>query len=152
MEEKINMAMSLREIPFIWDRERVLNILAQGGIYTVGDLVNHTADELLKLGIGALSLHYLEQYLESFYLHLKDEDEYKWTGGKNVQGLSPDLWERRRYEVAKEVFIKILGTSSYSDMHGGLNVEINKSIDIASTFIDKLKVISESEMRDGDWK
>ena len=152
MENKITMAMPLREIPFIWDRERVLNILAQSGIYTVGDLVSHTEDELLKLGIGELSLHYLKQYLESFYLHLKDEDEYKWTGGKNVQGLSPDLWERRRYEVAKDVLIKILGTSSYSDMHGGLNVEINKSIDIASTFIDKLKVISESEMRDGDWK
>ena len=152
MENKITMAMPLREIPFIWDRERVLNILAQGGIYTVGDLVSHTEDELLKLGICELSLHYLKQYLESFYLHLKDEDEYKWTGGKNVQGLSPDLWERRRYEVAKDVLIKMLGTSNHCDMQRALNEEINKSIDIATTFVNKLKVISENEMLDGDWR
>ena len=150
MEEKINMAMSLREIPFIWDRERVLNILAQGGIYTVGDLVNHTADELLKLGIGALSLHYLEQYLESFYLHLKDEDEYKWTGGKNVQGLSPDLWERRRYEVAKDIFLKKLDT--YGDYSTARKDEMHESIDLATEFIRILKTSSEAEMQDGDWK
>lgn len=150
MEEKINMAMSLREIPFIWDRERVLNILAQGGIYTVGDLVNHTADELLKLGIGALSLHYLEQYLESFYLHLKDEDEYKWTGGKNVQGLSPDLWERRRYEVAKDIFINKLGT--YGDYEDARSEEMRDSIGLATEFIRILKISSEAEMQDGDWR
>ena len=150
MENKISMAMPLREIPFIWDRERVLNILAQGGIYTVGDLVSHTADELLKLGIGALSLHYLEQYLESFYIHLKDEDEYKWTGGKNVQGLSPDLWERRRYEVAKDILLKKLDT--YGDYEDARSEEMHDSIDLATEFIRILKTSSEAEMQDGDWR
>ena len=150
MEEKINMAMSLREIPFIWDRERVLNILAQGSIYTVGDLVEHTEDELLKLGIGALSLHYLKQWLVSSYLHLKDEDEYKWTGGKNVQGLSPELWERRRYEVAKDIFLKRLDT--YGDYSTARSQEMDDSIDLATEFIRLLKTSSEAEMQDGDWK
>ena len=66
--------------------------------------------------------------------------------------LTSELWERRRYEVAKDVLIKMLGTSNYCDMRGGLYEEINKSIDIATTFINKLKVISENEMLDGDWK
>ena len=148
--DKINMAMSLREIPFIWDRERVLNVLAQGGIYTVGDLVEHTEDELLKLGIGALSLHYLDQWLESNYLHLKDEDEYKWTGGKNVQGLSPELWERRRYEVAKDIFLKKLDT--YGDYSTARKDEMHDSIDLATEFIKLLKISSEAEMQDREWK
>ena len=102
------------------------------------------------MGISRLTIEYLESTLATAYLYFRKGNKEL----KNIESayLTPELWERRRYEVAKEVFIKILGTSSYSDMHGGLNVEINKSIDIASTFIDKLKVISESEMRDGDWK
>ena len=148
--DKINMAMPLREIPFIWDRERVLNVLAQGGIYTVGDLVEHTEDELLKLGIGALSLHYLDQWLESNYLHLKDEDEYKWTGGKNVQGLSPELWERRRYEVAKDILLKKLDT--YGDYEDARSEEMHDSIDLATEFIKLLKISSEAEMQDREWK
>ena len=73
---------------------------------------------------------------------------------KNIESacLTPELWERRRYEVAKEVLIKMLGTSNHCDMQRALNEEINKSIDIATTFIKKLKVISENEMLDGDWK
>ena len=150
MEEKINMAMSLREIPFIWDRERVLNILAQGGIYTVGDLVSHTEDELLKLGIGELSIKYLKQYIESFYLHLKDEDDYKTTGGNNVQGLSTDLWQRRRYEVAKDILLKKLGT--YGDYEDARSDEMDDSIDLATEFIRILKTSSEAEMQDGEWR
>ena len=148
--EKISMAMPLREIPYICDRERVLNILAQGGIYTVCDIVEHTEDELLKLGIGALSLHYLKQWLESSYLHFKDEDEYKWTGGENVQGLSPDLWERRRYEVAKDILLKKLDT--YGDYSTARKDEMHDSIDLATEFIRILKTSSEAEMQDGDWR
>ena len=150
MDKKIDMAMSLNELPFIFDRENTTRILNENKIYTVGDLVSHTEDELLKLGIGALSLHYLKQYLESFYLHLKDEDEYKWTGGKNVQGLSPDLWERRRYEVAKDILLKKLGT--YGDYEDARSEEMHDSIDLATDFIRILKISSEAEMQDGDWR
>ena len=150
MNKKIDMAMPLNELPFIWDRERTIKILNDNLIYTVEDLISYPKTVLETMGISSLTIVYLESTLAAAYLYFREENE----DPKNIESayLTPELWERRRYEVAKEVLIKILGTSSYSDMHGGLNVEINKSIDIASTFIDKLKVISESEMRDGDWK
>ena len=150
MNKKIDMAMPLNDLPFIWDRERTIKILNKNEIYTVEDLISYEKDVLEQMGISRLTLEYLESTLATAYLYFRKGNEEL----KNIESayLTPELWERRRYEVAKEVLIKILGTSSYSDMHGGLNVEINKSIDIASTFIDKLKVISESEMRDGDWK
>ena len=150
MNKKIDMAMPLNDLPFIWDRERTIKILNKNEIYTVEDLIAYEKDVLEQMGISRLTLEYLESTLATAYLYFRKGNEEL----KNIESayLTPELWERRRYEVAKEVLIKILGTSSYSDMHGGLNVEINKSIDIASTFIDKLKVISESEMRDGDWK
>lgn len=150
MNNKIDMAMPLNDLPFIWDRERTIKILNDNLIYTVEDLISYPKNVLETMGISSLTIVYLESTLATAYLYFRKENE----DPKTIESayLTPELWERRRYEVAKEVLIKILGTSSYSDMHGGLNVEINKSIDIASTFIDKLKVISESEMRDGDWK
>ena len=150
MDNKIDMAMSLNELPFIFDRENTTRILNENKIYTVEDLISCTEEELIEMGITRLTIDYLKSTLATAYLYFSKGNEEL----KNIESacLTPELWERRRYEVAKEVLIKILGTSSYGDMHGGLNVEINKSIDIASTFIDKLKVISESEMRDGDWK
>ena len=150
MNKKIDKAMPLNDLPFIWDRERTIKKLNENMIYTVEDLISYEKDVLEQMGISRLTLDYLESTLATAYLYFRKGNEEL----KNIESacLTPELWERRRYEVAKEVLIKILGTSSYSDMHGGLNVEINKSIDIASTFIDKLKVISESEMRDGDWK
>lgn len=150
MNKKIDMAMSLNDLPFIWGREETIKKLNENFIYTVEDLISYEKDVLEQMGISRLTLEYLESTLATAYLYFRKGNEEL----KNIESayLTPELWERRRYEVAKEVLIKILGTSSYSDMHGGLNVEINKSIDIASTFIDKLKVISESEMRDGDWK
>ena len=150
MNNKIDMAMPLNELPFIWDRERTIKILNDNLIYTVEDLISYPKNVLETMGISSLTIVYLESTLATAYLYFREENE----DPKTIESayLTPELWERRRYEVAKEVLIKILGTSSYSDMHGGLNVEINKSIDIATTFIKKLKVISESEMRDGDWK
>ena len=150
MDKKIDMAMPLNELPFIFDRENTTRILNENQIYTVEDLISCTESELVEMGINRLTIDYLKSTLAASYLYFRKENDLP----QNLESanLTPELWERRRYEVAKEVLIKILGTSSYSDMHGGLNVEINKSIDIASTFIDKLKVISESEMRDGDWK
>ena len=150
MNKKIDMAMPLNDLPFIWDREKTIKILNDNIIYTVEDLISYPKNVLETMGISSLTIVYLESTLATAGLYFREENEEP----KSIESayLTPELWERRRYEVAKEVLIKILGTSSYSDMHGGLNVEINKSIDIASTFIDKLKVISESEMRDGDWK
>ena len=150
MDKKIDMAMSLKELPFIFDRENTTRILNENQIYTVEDLIECTESELVEMGINRLTIDYLERSLAASYIYLRKENDLP----QNLESanLTPDLWERRRYEVAKEVLIKILGTSNYCDMQGALNEEINESIDIATTFIKKLKVISENEMLDGDWK
>lgn len=150
MDKKIDMAMSLNELPFIFDRENTTRILNENQIYTVEDLIACTEEELIEMGISRLTITYLTRTLATAYLYFRDGNEEL----KNIESanLTPELWERRRYEVAKEVLIKTLGTSSYSDSGRALNEEINKSIDIATTFINKLKVISENEMLDGDWK
>ena len=150
MDKKIDMAMSLNELPFIFDRENTTRILNENKIYTVEDLISCTEEELVEMGINRLTIDYLEGTLATAYLYFREGNEEL----KNIESanLTPELWERRRYEVAKEVLIKMLGTSNYCDKQRALNEEINKSIDIATTFINKLKVISENEMLDGDWK
>ena len=150
MDKKIDMAMSLNELPFIFDRERTTRILNENKIYTVEDLISCTEEELYEMGISRLTIDYLTRTLATAYLYFRKKNDLP----QNLESanLTPELWERRRYEVAKDVLIKTLGTSNYCDMQRGLNEEINKSIDIATTFIKKLKVISENEMLDGDWK
>ena len=150
MDKKIDMAMSLNDLPFIFDRENTTRILNENQIYTVEDLIECTESELEGMGINPLAIDYLERSLAASYIYLRKENYLP----QNLESanLTPDLWERRRYEVAKEVLIKILGTSNYCDKRGALYEEINQSIDIATTFIKKLKVISENEMLDGDWR
>ena len=150
MDKKIDMAMSLNDLPFIFDRENTTRILNENQIYTVEDLISCTESELEEMGINRLTITYLTRTLAASYIYFRKENNLP----QNLESanLTPELWERRRYEVAKDVLIKILGTSNYCDMQGALNEEINKSIDIATTFINKLKVISENEMLDGDWK
>ena len=150
MENKITMAMPLNELPFIFDRENTTRILNENKVYTVEDLISCTEEELIEMGISRLTIDYLKSTLATAYLYFRKKDDLP----QNLESsnLTPELWERRRYEVAKEVLIKILGTSNHCDMQRALNEEINKSIDIATTFIKKLKVISENEMLDGDWK
>ena len=150
MDKKIDMAMPLNELPFIFDRERTTKILNDNQIYTVEDLIACTEEELIGMGINRLTIDYLKSTLAASYLYFRKENDLP----QNLESanLTPELWERRRYEVAKEVLIKVLGTSNYCDTRGALYEEINKSIDIATTFINKLKVISENEMLDGDWK
>ena len=150
MENKIDMAMSLNELPFIFNREHTTKILNENKIYTVEDLISCTESELIEMGITRLTIDYLKSTLATAYLYFSKGNEEL----KNIESacLTPEVWERRRYEVAKDVLIKMLGTSNHCDMQRALNEEINKSIDIATTFINKLKVISENEMLDGDWK
>ena len=150
MDKKIDMAMSLNELPFIFDRERTTKILNENKIYTVEDLISCTEEELIGMGITRLTIDYLTRTLATAYIYFRKGNDLP----QNLESanLTPELWERRRYEVAKEVLIKMLGTSNHCDMQRALNEEINKSIDIATTFINKLKVISENEMLDGDWK
>lgn len=150
MNKKIDMAMPLNELPFIFDRELTTKILNENKIYTVEDLISCTESELVEMGINRLTIDYLKSTLAASYLYFRKGNEEL----KNIESacLTPELWERRRYEVAKEVLIKMLGTSNNCDMGRALNEEIEKSIDIATTFINKLKISSEFELEDGDWK
>lgn len=59
---------------------------------------------------------------------------------------TPELWEQRFYEVAKDVLIKKLGTSSHCDSGRALSEEIKESIEVAYQFINKLKKESEFRM------
>ena len=146
MDNKI-ISNALSELPYFYEKEETVKILNENGIHTISDIVTFTYVELAGLGIKPLSLAYLIGLLEINSIYIRKESK-----GGQVPHLTPELWERRRYEVAKEVLIKTLGTSNYCDKRGALYEEINKSIDIATTFINKLKVISENEMLDGDWK
>ena len=150
MNKKIDMAMSLNELPFIWDRERTIKILNDNLIYTVEDLISYPKNVLETMGISSLTIVYLESTLATAYLYFRKENE----DPKTIESayLTPELWERRRYEVAKEVFINQHGTYNISDGDNDLNEDIYRSIRVATAFIDKLKEVSEIEMSDGDWK
>ena len=63
-----------------------------------------------------------------------------------------ELWEQRFYEVAKDVLIKKLGTSSHCDSGRALDEEIDESIKVASEFIDKFKEVSEFRIGCGEWE
>lgn len=65
---------------------------------------------------------------------------------------TPELWEQRFYEVAKDVLIKKLGTSSHCDSDRALDEEIDESIGVAIKFIDKFKDVSEFRMGYGAWE
>ena len=65
---------------------------------------------------------------------------------------TPELWEQRFYEVAKAVLIEKLGTSSHCDSDTALSEEIEESIKVAHTFIDKFKEVSEFRMRCEVWE
>ena len=52
---------------------------------------------------------------------------------------TPELWEQRFYEVAKDVLIEKLGTSSHCDSGRALDEEIEESIEVARAFIDNLR-------------
>ena len=65
---------------------------------------------------------------------------------------TPELWEQRFYEVAKDVLIEKLGTSSHSDSGRALDEEVEESIKVASKFIDKVKEVSEFRMGCGVWE
>ena len=65
---------------------------------------------------------------------------------------TPELLEQRFYEVAKDVLIEKLGTSSHCDSDEALTEEVEESIEVASKFIDKFKEVSEFRMGCGVWE
>ena len=71
MDKKIDMAMPLNELPFIFDRENTTRILNENKIYTVEDLISCTEEELIGMGITRLTIDYLERSLAASYIYLR---------------------------------------------------------------------------------
>ena len=65
---------------------------------------------------------------------------------------TPELWEQRFYEVAKDVLIEKLGTSSHCDSDEALTEEVEESIGVAHRFIDRLREVSKYCMEYGEWE
>ena len=70
MNKKIDMAMPLNELPFIFDRELTTKILNENKIYTVEDLISCTESELVEMGINRLTIDYLKSTLAASYLNI----------------------------------------------------------------------------------
>ena len=78
MDKKIDMAMSLNELPFIFDRENTTRILNENKIYTVEDLISCTEEELIEMGINRPTTDYLKSTLAASSLSFrKGNDELK---------------------------------------------------------------------------
>ena len=75
MDKKIDMAMPLNELPFIFDRELTTKILNENKIYTVEDLISCTESELVEMGINRLTIDYLKSTLAASYLYFRKEND-----------------------------------------------------------------------------
>ena len=71
MDKKIDMAMSLNDLPFIFDRENTTRILNENKIYTVEDLISCTEEELIEMGINRLTIDYLKSTLAASYVYFR---------------------------------------------------------------------------------
>ena len=146
MENKITIAMPLSELPYFYEKEETVKILNENGIHTISEIVTFTYAQLAGLGIKPLSLSYLIGLLEINSIYIRKESK-----GEQAPHLTSELWERRRYEVAKEIFMKKLDTCFYSTKEKSRAKEIEMSIEIATQFIERLKSASECDMENGTW-
>lgn len=148
--KSITIDTPIKEIRFPRHDRRIHNALFYNEVETVGDLVQLSRDELKKFrSLGMVTINIIEDRLEHFGLSL---------GGGNFQSpaesldFTPQDWEQRFYEVAKEILPKFIGTSKLCDMYDAKEEEINMAISYAYTFIQNLKNKSEFYTEGGDWK
>ena len=148
--KSITIGTPIKEIRFPRNDRRIHNALFYNRVETVGDLVQLSRDELKKIrNLGMTSINVIEDRLEHFGLSL---------GDGNLQSpadrldLTPQDWEQRFYEVAKEILPKFIGTSELCDMYDAKEGEIEKAISYAYCFIQTLKDRSELYIEGGDWK
>ena len=139
-KEKIDLSMPIKTIPFATDqRGRIINALRiHGNINSLGELLNLSYKDLRNMrGIGEKTFDTINDWLEENGLHLYNEKKSV-TSNKQTH-LTTELWEKRFYEVAKDMLIKNLEISNHNDNGKTLNEEIRKSIKVAYKFIDALK-------------
>ena len=148
--KSITIDTPINEIRFTRNSTRIQNCLYFHKVKTVGDLVKLTRDELKKFrSLGPASINVIEDWLEHYGLSLGDGN---FQSPAERLDLTPQDWEQRFYEVAKEILPKFIGTSELCDMYDAKEEEIDKAISYAYHFIQTLKEKSEFYTEGGDWK
>ena len=148
--KSITIDTPIKEIRFTRNNVRIHNCLFYNDVETVGDLVKLTRDELKKFrSLGPASINVIEDWLEHYGLSLGDGN---FQSPADRLDLATQDWEQRRYEVAKEILPKLLFTSSSCDNRQARNEEISQAIEIASSFIYRLRLRSEEDINNGAWE
>ncbi len=148
--KKIDLTTSIRELPFPKNKTRIIVCLHMNDVNTLGDLIQKSREELLSYhNFGKKCVYIVEETLEHFGLSLRDENAMKYVDRLT---LTPQQWEQRRYEVAKEIFPKLLFTSSSCDNRYARTQEILEAIDIASSFVYHLRRRSEEDINNRAWE
>ena len=148
--KSITIDTPIKKIRFTRNNVRIQNCLFYNNVKTVGDLVKLTRDELKKFrDLGPVCINIIEDWLEHYGLSLGDGN---FQSPADSLELTTQDWEQRRYEVAKEILPKLLFTSSSCDNRQARNEEISQAIDIASSFIYRLRLRSEEDIENGAWE
>lgn len=148
--KSITIDTPIDEIRFTRNNTRIQNCFYSNNVKTVGDLVKLTRDELKKFrDLGPVCINIIEDWLEHYGLSLGDGN---FQSPADRLDLTPQDWEQRRYEVAKEILPKLLFTSSSCDNRQARNEEISQAIEIASSFIYRLRLRSEEDIENGAWE
>lgn len=148
--KSITIDTPIKEIRFPRHDRRIHNALFYNEVETVGDLVRLSRDELKKFNnLGVASINSIEDWLESHGVSLGDGN---FQSPADSLDLTPQDWEQRFYEVAKEILPKFIGTSELCDMEDAKEEEIDMAISYAYNFIQNLKYKSEFYTEGGDWK
>ena len=148
--KSITIDTPIKKIRFTRNDVRIHNCLFYNDVNTVGDLVKLTRDELKKFrDLGPVCINIIEDWLESHGVSLGDGN---FQSPADSLDLTPQDWEQRRYEVAKEILPKLLFTSSSCDNRQARNEEISQAIDIASSFVYRLRLRSEEDINNGAWE
>ncbi|WP_044096674.1 DNA-directed RNA polymerase subunit alpha C-terminal domain-containing protein [Bacteroides sp. 14(A)] len=90
---------------------RIQRICREFRITTIRDLCQWPGRDLMKVhDMGEKSIEEIEAVLGKYDLRLgmlgEELDEYAGTGNSKQEEAEAALWEQRRYEIAKEMFVK----------------------------------------------
>lgn len=90
---------------------RIRRICREFDITTIRDLCQWSGKDLIKVrDMGGKSIEEIESVLGKYGLRLgmlaEELDEYAGTGNSKQAEAEAALWEQRRYEIAKEMFVK----------------------------------------------
>lgn len=110
---KIDISQSMRSLDFGPKYNgRIQRACRDFDIATIRDLCQCSGKDLMKIrGIGKRCIEEIESVLEGYGLHLgmltQEMDEYAGaTLPEGEDGTDAGLWEQRRYEVAREMFVR----------------------------------------------